>query len=133
MGAHNAKDLRTHLVLGTFRSARADRYADAPMTPPSSLLPRQRRDLLRGLGPGGRRFVMESTVEYEGWTAPTLALLKQAALTLDRIAALEAAIAADGAVAAGRRGARKEHALSTRVRAELRTLALLLKQLRLER
>jgi hypothetical protein len=121
--------LAEHELRGTVR---ADRHLRPVPLAPAALARTARRRLLAGLGDEGRRFAAAMADRYGDWSPGDLALLRRAAETEDRLAALTAAIAADGAVVAAGRAGKREHALAARVRAELRTLALLLRSLRIE-
>jgi hypothetical protein len=126
--AANAKDLATHLARSTFRP---DRHLgltkpDPPATP---LPPGARRRLLAGLGEDGGRFARQMLTQFVDWSPVELAVLRQICLATDRLAALEATVAADGMVLTGARGARREHPLAGKIRAETRTLSALRRQL----
>lgn len=130
MPAHNAKPFEVHQLHGTVRSDRAHTYRREPADS-RELTPKQRRRLLKGLGKAGREYAREMVEAYVRFTPSELAITRRAAAVQDRVAELEAAIASDGgAVRTGQRGRRREHPLCNKLRAEDRTLTLLLRQLK---
>jgi hypothetical protein len=124
----------SELGLVKVRSARlalataVDHEADAETSVPNAT----RRRLLAGLGADGTRLVRDLLRAYGPWTVTDLVTLRRLAETQDTLAALQAAIQADGGpVRTGTRGARKSHPLLAAVRAETRTLESLFRQLNL--
>jgi hypothetical protein len=126
-------DVLRHVISGTFRS---DRHGSAlarleESAPPPAVSPEARRRVLRGLGPAGATVVKELLDAYGPWSPGELFLLRRLGEAVSTITDLRDAIAADGAVLTGARGARKPHPLLATVRAETRTLHALYRELNL--
>lgn len=81
-----------------------------------------------GLGSRGGRLWRDVTTEYS-LRADELRLLEAACRTLDELARMERALAAEDVVVAGSRGQRRAHPLTERVVEHRRLLAALVKQL----
>jgi len=130
-GGHNRKPVVTHVVAGTYRPDRhgvVPGSAAAVLRMPDRAPDREpvpavdRRRVLRGLGQEGARLARRLLDDFGGWTAADLVTLRRLAATVNRLAALDAAITRDGGpVMTTKRGARP-HPLLPAVRAETRTL-----------
>lgn len=83
-----------------------------------------------GLGASGRRFWRETCTEYV-LSGPERALLEQACRTMDRLAALDAAVVRDGVTVEGSAGQPRAHPALVELRAQQLVLGKVLAQLEL--
>jgi hypothetical protein len=85
-GGHNAISIAEHLRKGTYRPARHAGRTDPPELP---VTPAERRRVLDGLTPEGRRIAAALLDAYGDWDASGLATLRSYAASCARLRVLE--------------------------------------------
>ena len=123
-----------HVLRGTFREDRHGALvtATAPTSAPAPAFTRKQvQRMVVGLGTEGRKFVRQAVAEYTEWGQVDLSVLYQAARVLDRVSALDNAIA-DDVVLTTRQQRQRANPLLAERRAELRTFTALIRQLDLK-
>lgn len=83
-GGHNAVSIAQHLRQGTYRPHRHGQRLEAPASG-RDVTPAERKRLLDGLPPEGRRVAFALLAEYSDWDAAALATLRQYALSCARL------------------------------------------------
>ena len=83
-GGANAISIAEHLRAGTYRPHRHGQRLEAPASG-RDVTPAERKRLLDGLPPEGRRVAVALLAEYSDWDAAALTVLKQYALSCARL------------------------------------------------
>ena len=91
-GGWNRLTSEQHQLRGTYRP---DRHAPPKEPPKDSYTPADRRRLLAGLPPEGRRIAISLLKKFTGWDAASLETLRSYVLSCSRLAALQAAAGTD--------------------------------------